>query len=110
MCRCQRPPGCSLWSKLAGTRIGSEDARMVLRPPDRKPPEPAGTYKRLRGDLERAEAELRKILRLAPRATEKYPEIGQAARAVLHALTRAVQDHADADSAWRRYEREKMGR
>ena len=77
---------------------------MVLRPPDRKPPEPAGTYKRLRGDLERAEAELRKILRLAPRATEKYPEIGQAARAVLHALTRAVQDHADADSAWRRYE------
>ena len=78
---------------------------MALRGSD-STPRGSSTYIRLRRELERTEADLRKILAAAPRATEKYPEMGQAARAVLHALTRAVQKHSEAEDAWRRYERE----
>lgn len=79
---------------------------MALRGVPRPEPEP-GTYLRLRQDLERAETGVRTILEKAPRALQKYDEVGRAGRAVLDALTRAVREHAEAEARWLRYKKER---
>jgi hypothetical protein len=74
----------------------------AVPPPD---PEP-GTYARLRKDLQVAEAAVVKILEASPKALDKYKDAGRAGRAVLDALTRAVREHAEAESRWLRWKRE----
>lgn len=74
-------------------------------PRSRPEPEP-NSYARLRRELEQTEDSLVKILQAAPRATTKYPSVGRAGRAVLDALTRALRDHADAESRWLQWRRE----
>ena len=68
---------------------------------------PAPTYA-CDGDLDEASAAILKILDAAPRATTKYKDVGTAGRAVLKALSAAVRDYTEAESAWLRWEREKV--
>ena len=76
--------------------------------PDRPDPEP-GAYIRLRGEVTKAESAIIRILETAPRAIDKYKDAGTAGRAVVDALGRAVREHAEAESRWLRYKRERQG-
>ena len=66
------------------------------------------TAERLKRDLERTEAEVRQVLRDAPKALTAPEGLRLAGHRVLRELRHALSEYSEADNKWLRWRRERM--